>query len=98
MLDEFDIRISFNAKGEVEAASYCDGDGCGHEREMPGNTTVNHLVTYHLSHYKTSHRVEPTKMCGYELPMPGRDDIVFMCNRDPHIGDDHELVKKRKRK
>lgn len=98
MLDGFDIRLSFAADGKVETVSYADGDGCGHEALFSDpNTKLRDVVDYHLAHYKRSHRIEPTRMCGYSLPMPGNDKVHFVCNRDPHIGDDHELVKKLKR-
>lgn len=98
-LDEFEVRMTFNSNGKVDRVEYADGAGCGHSKEVdPYATTVNELVEYHLRHYKTSHRMEPSRMCNFMLPHPSDPGIEYRCNLEPHIGDDHELVLKRKRK
>ena len=95
-LDGFDIELRFNNEGKVETAEYADGGGCGHSREIdPYATTVWELIEYHLSHYKRSHRMEPARLCGFTLDHPNEADIKFVCNLEPHIGDEHQLAAKR---
>lgn len=91
-LDEFEVRMRFGSDGKVVTAEYADGAGCGHSKEIdPYSTTVQDLIDYHLRHYKVSHRMEPKRMCGFELPCPGNETLVFVCTLEPHNGDDHEL-------
>lgn len=96
-LDEFDIRLTFNNEGKVETAEYADGAGCGHSKEIdPYATTVWELIEYHLRHYKVSHKMTPVRLCSFVLPHP-TEPIEYHCNLEPHIGDDHELVSRRKK-
>lgn len=97
-LDGFDVELAFDAEGKVSKTEYSDGDGCGARREFdPYATTVWEMVQYHLKHYKTSHKMEPARMCTFSMPHPTVSEILFECNREPHIGDEHELVAKRNR-
>lgn len=96
-LDGFDIELTFDPKGEVESLRYSDGDGCGHSHEVTPETPLAQVVEYHLRHYKRSHRMEPTKMCNFVLLHPHVVEIEYHCSREPHIGDDHELVPKYRR-
>lgn len=96
-LDGFDIELTFTADGKIDTVSYRDGDGCGAEALFSDpNTKLRDVVDYHLAHYKRSHRMEPARMCDFTLPHPSDMSIEYHCNREPHIGDDHELVSRRK--
>lgn len=97
MLDNFEVRLSFDAEGKVAKAEYHDQDGCGHSLERdPYATTMWELIEYHLKHYKVGHRMTPARLCNFVLPHPS-EPIEYHCNREPHIGDDHELVSRRKK-
>lgn len=98
-LDGFDIELTFTSDGKLSTASYRDGDGCGVAREFdPWSVTLYEVIDYHLKHYKVSHRMEPSRMCGFVLAHPTDETISYHCNLEPHIGDDHELVLKTSRK
>jgi hypothetical protein len=95
-LDGFDIELQFDHEGGIKTVSYRDGDGCGHEALFSDpNVKLRDVVDYHLAHYKRSHRMEPSRMCNFVLPHP-TEPTEYHCNREPHIGDDHELVARRK--
>lgn len=97
MLDGFDIRLKFDHDGKTDTVEYADGDGCGHSREFdPYATTLHEVVEYHLKHYKIGHKMSPVRTCSFVLPHPS-EPIEYVCNREPHIGDDHELVSRRKK-
>lgn len=96
-LDGFDIELTFDSDGKVATTEYRDGDGCGAAREFdPYATTLWEVVEHHLRHYKVSHKMTPVRMCDFVLPHPA-EPIEYHCNREPHIGDDHELVSRRKK-
>lgn len=96
MLDDFNIGLTFNSQGQVDTVEYRDSDGCGHSALFSDpSTKLLDVVQYHLAHYKRGHRMEPARFCGFTLDHPGDDDIKFVCNLEPHIGDEHELVAKR---
>lgn len=91
-LDGFDIELTFDEDGRVATTAYCDGEGCGISRPFDQSTPLGELVEYHLKHYKVSHRMTPQRMCNFVLPHPTRPETEYHCSREPHSGDDHELV------
>lgn len=66
-LDDFNIRLEFNAVGEVSKISYWDQAGCGHEKAVDPGTSVDDVVLYHLKHYRESHRMAPPRTCPYQV-------------------------------
>lgn len=91
MLDNFDIHITFDADGKVNATLYSDGDGCGHTQQIDIQAKVANLVDYHLEHYRRSHKQVPKQYCRFTLAHPQVDNIEFYCVLEPHTNEDHEL-------
>jgi hypothetical protein len=95
-LENFDIRLEFNAEGKVNTVSYADGDGCGHEALFSDpNTKLRDVVDYHLRHYLVGHKQSPKKRC--PMTMTGVDPdtqtpLNFRCILEPHrAGSRHQL-------
>lgn len=91
MLENFDIRLGFSARGEVVKAEYADGDGCGHSKEFSvgvgSMTTLQELIEYHLNHYWKSHKQKPKELCGYSVTGYSENTkvpTVFICRLEPH--------------
>lgn len=86
-LDDFNIRLEFDHNGDVSKASYWDQAGCGQERVMDLGTPLDDVVSYHLKHYRESHRMQPPKLCGYQIKADtpgGIKGAVLRCVHEKH--------------
>jgi hypothetical protein len=85
----FDIRLEFGPDGDVDHVFYWDQEGCGHERAFSLGSPLDDVISYHLKHYRGSHRMTPPKRCPFTLAdtTGGR----YHCRLEPHKTGNHVL-------